>query len=130
MVTVRQIRGFSLIEILVAFSITAVALTIIFQIYAKGATTAILGREYAQAVAVAESKLAESVIYVNDNNKETRGTENDKYNWVADVEDYTPADATDFVPVLELVKVKVEVTWSSRGKTHSVTLHSLRPRAP
>lgn len=130
MVTFRQIRGFSLIEILVAFSITAVALTIIFQIYAKGTTTAILGEEYSRAVAIAESKLAESVVYLNENNRQASGTENDKYHWTADIQDYTSPDATDFVPVLELVNVKVEVSWNSRGKTHSVTLQSLRPHVP
>jgi len=72
-------RGFSLLEVLVAFSIFSVAIAIIYQIYAKGSTAAILAEEYATAVAIAESRLATATIIDEETAGEDRGTEQAKY---------------------------------------------------
>lgn len=122
--------GFSLIEVLVAFSITAVALGIIFNIYAKGTTAAILGEEYAQAVAIAESRLAVLGISEELENTEIHGTDNDKYHWTISVNDYTDQTVSDFTSPLELRKVTVEVNWESRGKSRSIQLQTLKPSFP
>lgn len=57
--TCRHIQGFSLIELLVAFSITTLTLTALFHVYSRGNQTLATGEAYAQAYSIAESVMAE-----------------------------------------------------------------------
>lgn len=125
--TKKHNSGFSLLEVLVAFSIAALSLGVLFQIYTKGTTAVILGEEYAQAVVIAESRLAYATVFENLEVSETSGRENDRYDWEVSVEDYVDETASDFTPVLLLKQVKVTVTWDSVGNSRSINLHSLKP---
>lgn len=58
-------RGFTLLEILVAFSIFTVSLGVLFQIFSKGTRAAMLGDEYSQAIIIAQSRLASFGIEVS-----------------------------------------------------------------
>ena len=51
----RHQQGFSLIEILVAFMILAMSLTVIFRIFSSGTRNVALSEDYAQAVLVTEA---------------------------------------------------------------------------
>lgn len=126
----KQQSGFSLIEILVAFSIAAVSLGIILQIYAKGTTSAILGEEYSQAVTIAESRLEELGTVRDMETAEMSGTELDKYHWEIRIDDYIPDDRQEFVEKMRLKALTIEVSWQSRGKQRSITLHSMKPVYP
>jgi len=127
MIRKRFNSGFSLLEVLVAFTITALALGVLFQIYAKGTLSAILGEEYAQAIAIAESKLAETGISESLDISERSGMENDKYNWTITIQDYVEETPSEFVSKFALKDVTVEVYWKSLRNQRSITLHSLKP---
>ena len=126
--TRRYNRGFSLIEVLVAFSIAAVSLGILFQIYAKGSTSAVVGGEYAQAIAIAESKLAEIGLSESLDAGDRNGSEINKFNWQISIQDYEEEQPTDFVSRLSLKQVNVTVSWHSRGKQRSITLNTIKPQ--
>ncbi len=121
-------HGFSLLEVLVAFTIAAVSLGILFQIYAKGTTSAIVGKEYAQAIVIAESKLAETGLSEGFDTGDRDGLENDKYHWLISIQNYEEEQPTDFVIPLTLKEVSVTVSWQSRGKQRSITLNTLKPQ--
>ncbi len=74
-------KGFSLLEILVAFSIMALSLGILLSIFSKGIHTATLSEDYTNAVQIAESLLAK----VGTSNEliegQFHGTELEKYQW-------------------------------------------------
>ena len=123
---IKQECGFSLIEVLVAFSIAAVSIAIIFNIYAKGTSAAILGEEYAEAIAIAESRLAQLGVTEQINEAETQGIENDKYQWELEINDHTQQTESDFVSSIILKDVQIEVSWESRGKLRSVILQTLK----
>ncbi|MDD1617738.1 MAG: type II secretion system GspH family protein, partial [Methylococcaceae bacterium] len=53
-------RGFSLLEILIAFSILAVSLSILLNIFASGVNNAGVAEDYTTAVQVAESLMAKT----------------------------------------------------------------------
>ena len=125
---VRCQCGFTLIEVLVAFSITAVTLGLLFQIYAKGMTAAILAEEYAEALAIAESKLAG--VSVNDAvpGYDLQGTTQADYDWELRLEDYLDNNReTDPSSPFSLVSVDVNVSWHSQGRLHRVDLQTLKP---
>ena len=119
--------GFSLIEVLVAFSIAAISLAILFQIYAKGVAAATLGEEYTQAIAVAESRLAETGQSEDINDGQRSGREGDKYSWTVITTDYIEEQESEYQTPFELKHVEVEVSWDSRGKTRSIKLNTLKP---
>lgn len=123
----RYNKGFSLLEVLVAFTIAAMSLGVLFQIYAKGTTSAILGEEYAQAIVIAESKLAEVGISENLEISERTGLEYNKYNWHIITRDYIEDSPSDFTSNLSLKEVTVEVYWNSQRNQRSIKLHTLKP---
>ena len=117
--------GFTLLEVLVAFSITAMALGVVFQIFGKGSTALVLGDEYAEAVAIAESRLAEWS--VGPEGQVARSGSDGRYGWQVDVSDYGDAGAAGAKTPLELKQLAVEVRWESRGQTRVVKLQTLKP---
>ena len=125
---IRCQSGFSLIEVLVAFSITAVALGILFQIYANGTTASILAENYTEALVIAESKLAGVSVFQAHDDLEMQGRELEKYDWEIRVQDYMDdAQDGDLSPLYALVSVEVDVSWHSRGKLRRVELRTLKP---
>ena len=127
MVRGRQQRGFTLLEVLVAFVIAAMSLAVMYQIYAHGAASAILGKEYAEAVAIAESRLAELGITKPLDQMETVGIVADKYRWELNFRDPEPDPEQSFDPQLLLQEIELTLSWDSRGGRRTLRFHTLRP---
>lgn len=87
----RHIRGFTLIEILVALVILGLSLGVVMQIFSAGLQRA--GRTEARAVAVqlAESKLATVGIEEPLTEGETSGQFDDRFRWRVLVRSHRPA---------------------------------------
>ncbi len=120
-------RGFSLIELLVAFTISAIALTVMFQIYVKGTTSSILGEEYAQAISIAESRLAMASVEQYINNSPYEGIALNKYQWTVSVTDFESNGASDELNAITLKEVNVNVAWHSRGRNRHINLNTIKP---
>lgn len=135
---IRRHKGFSLLEILVAFAIMAVALTIVLRIFGAGVNTAVISEEYNLAVQIAESILARTGVETPLQAGESAGTEADKYAWLVRItpvaeppaagrrfqsrQDQSPAQ-----PSRKLMKVSVRVSWGDAAeRQRSVQLDSLR----
>jgi len=122
----QHCRGFSLLEVLVAFSILALSLGVLYQIFSKGTHATILGKEYARATIIAQSRLNAFGIEDSPEASTKQGTDDNKYQWEVMVqplayesESYTKLAAT-------LYKIDVEVIWKSLGKQRSIKLNSLK----
>jgi len=74
-------QGFSLLEILIAFSILAFSLTILLNIFSSGLRRAIVSEEYQQAVIIAQSKLAAAGVEEALDNGSQEGDVDEKYFW-------------------------------------------------
>ncbi len=124
MMTKRQ-TGFSLLEVLVAFSILAVSLGILFQIYSKGAYSARLADDYANAIVIAQSRLSnigiESLLDVG-----IYEDSNERFDWVTRVKPVEEEDEGDKRHNLIKREVEVEVSWQSKGGIRSVKLNTLK----
>jgi len=74
-------QGFSLLEILIAFSILAVSLSILLNIFASGVNNAGVAEDYTTAVQVAESLMAKTGVETPLQTGQTDGITHDKYRW-------------------------------------------------
>lgn len=113
---IRQ-RGFSLLEMLVAFTILAIALGILLNIFSSGVRTAALANEYASAVQIAESLMARTGVEFPLQPSQAAGIENEKYRWelaIAPFELTIDNLDTKTIPV-SLFMVTVDVSWGDNG---------------
>ncbi|NOT12019.1 MAG: type II secretion system protein [Methylococcaceae bacterium] len=107
-------QGFSLLEILMAFSILAFSLGILLKIFSGGANTAVIAEEYTAAVQIAESLMAgtaETPLKVG----QSSGVENEKFDWLVEVNPYqfNPENSDPESTRTVLYKVKVTVSWGN-----------------
>ncbi|MCI0653682.1 MAG: prepilin-type N-terminal cleavage/methylation domain-containing protein [Methylococcaceae bacterium] len=116
--------GFSLLEILVAFSIMAVMLGVLLQIFGKGLNMADTGERYSRAVLLAESLLATVGQTRKIEAGEESGETEDLYEWAIDIQPYEDPDSDPAIQTAQfsLYSVLVAVRWENR----SVVLQTLR----
>ncbi len=117
-------RGFSLLEILIAFSILALSLGILLKIFSAGVNTAGVAEEYNAAVQIAESLMAKAGVEAPLKPSETTGPENEKYHWRVSVSPFqlTTEDLAVTTMTAELFKVTVTVSWSDDRQLKLITL--------
>jgi general secretion pathway protein I len=124
-------RGFSLLEILVAFSILALSLGILLKIFSAGVNTAGVAEEYNSAVQIAESLMAETGVETPLQTGEATGLEHDKYHWRVSVSpfQFVAEDVNVTSIAAMLFKVRVTVTWAdgnARSDGRQVELTTLK----
>jgi len=128
-------RGFSLLEVLVAFVILALALGAIMRIFSQGMSRVSESDRYARAVMFAESKLAQLGADIPLEEGELSGGPENALNWrlrlVAHEPDPAPAERPDTpvqaLPPVRLLQVEVEVSWAGdEAVPHSIRLATLK----
>ena len=110
---VNKQQGFSLLEILVAFSILALSLGILLKIFSAGVNTAIVAEDYTAAVQIAESLMAKTGVETPMQANQASGVENEKYHWLVEVSpfEFNPENVDPTALTAVLFKVKVTVSW-------------------
>lgn len=130
----RSTQGFSLLEVLVAFTLFAVALGVIMQIFSRGVNGATLADRYAKAAMYAESKLATTGLEEALKEGTFSGKFDDDFAWQVTVKPYTdPApreqQALDFEKqhFAQLYEIETRVTFvTDDRKERAVTLSTLQ----
>jgi len=130
-------KGFTLIEILVAVTILAIAVSSIFRVFGGSLRTVVDAENYAHASVLAESKMNELLgLDTELKTGRDRGNfpENRGYNWEWEIEKYL-AESDDRrdeeLSVNELgrivtYKIAVSVTWNEGARERSVDLTTLK----
>ena len=127
-------RGFSLLEVVVAFAIAAIALGVLGRIFGQGARHLALTRDYADAMTLADSVLAE---YGNIKDPATRSLSESggRFQWRVAIQPYLAQEETERKPPaldnaaitrLHLMQIDVVVEWDRYGKSRSLSVSSLR----
>jgi general secretion pathway protein I len=130
----RAHGGFSLLEILVAFVIMAMALGVIMRVFSGSLNNVEAARRHAQAVLIAESRLAALGVETPLTDGETHGELAGDYRWRSRV--WRQADSGAATPEgasgPSLYQIEVSVDWpATPNKRGQVRLVSLRAgRAP
>ena len=118
--------GFTLLEVLVAFVICALALGGFLQVF----STSLRGVERAEdttvATLLAESKLATVGSLVPLGGDTRRGLFEDRFRWRIDSAPLAPDDDSAVRGPLRPYRVTVEVRWGTPSRPRSVVLTSLR----
>ncbi len=123
---INRNKGFSLLEILVAFSILAISLGILLKIFSSGVNTAAVSEEYTIATQIAESLMAKTGIEEPLTENETTGLEAEKYHWRIRVEKIPNFDIEDTSKV-EFLAVQVIVEWGEDGiNNRTVELNTIK----
>lgn len=124
----QQQAGFSLLEILVAFAILAISLTVILNIFSTGVRAAYLAEEYTIAVQIAESVLAEKANVSDLTLLNETGDHGDKFQWQVDVQAIDPGiedfDSED--SRWQMYQIIVRVQWLAGETEREVKLQTLR----
>lgn len=129
-------RGFSLLELLVAFSVLALSLAILMQIFSVSLRTVDVSRGQAQALALAQSLVASAGAERPLSGGQSSGTSGDRYRWFLTATPMSPATPNGpierFAPEQPtLWEIRVRVTWhDSGGPERDVTLTTLRVDFP
>jgi len=117
-----------LLEVLVAFTVLAISLGVLFQIFSTGMRASRSAEEYTRATLLAESKLAAIGIEGALEEGETTGEYEDGYAWRVAVRPYRldDQDAEGLPPPIEAYEVVVTVAWGEGSGERSVSLTTLR----
>jgi general secretion pathway protein I len=110
---VNKQQGFSLLEILIAFSILALSLGILLKIFSAGVNTAVVAEDYTAAVQIAESLMAKTGVVTPLQANQASGVENEKYHWLVEVSpfEFNPENVDLTALTAVLFKVRVTVSW-------------------
>ena len=123
---VRQ-TGYTLIEVLVAFMILALALTVLMRIFSGGLRNVSVSSDYAVATLIAESRLAATGVDVPLRPGETSGTEGERFEWTVSVQDYQPWPGyRSAAKGVDAYRVTVTVEWPHGDNTRRVGLSTVR----
>lgn len=121
-------KGFSLLEILVAFVLASSSLGLLYTIQSNARKAIVSSEEQSIAIELLQSLLAESRTPLADLSQEASGTHNGKYYWHIGYAPYnSPVLASDQPSQFALAKVSIEVEWLSGSQTKSLSVQTLQP---
>jgi general secretion pathway protein I len=130
-------RGFTLVEVLVALTILAISLTIIFGGLSDGLQGKRAAADYQRAVALAESKLSSIGVETALQEGQSAGNFDQQFRWESVVTPYREEgrseDSQPQNPPARPFILTVTIRWGAKGNERSVSLSTLRlvaqPRA-
>jgi general secretion pathway protein I len=123
-------RGFTLVEVVVAFALLSLVLVTVFEIFTAGLARASELDHYARALAIAQSELASAGVEEALAEGEIRGESSDRqYRWTVTtlkhIEEADPAKPAAVVPYT-LFRVQARVGWTAgNGSERDVVLSTL-----
>lgn len=120
-------RGFNLLEVLVAFAIAAVALSIQMQVFSNGFQLSKTAEDYSRATVIAESLMAQIGTEFTQQDSPYSGQFNDRFNWVVTLSPYEEEGLElSQNSNLLLMNIAFDIQWSEGAKLRHYSVSSLR----
>ena len=121
-------EGFSLLEILIAFSILALSLGILLNIFSGGLRRTIVSEEYQKAVTIAQAKISAAGVEFPMDEGQKQGQSLDKFNWSLVMQ---PLNTDDVAAASEAMGIQVyevisRVQWMAGDNDRQVELITLK----
>ena len=122
-------RGFTLLEVLVAFIIAAIALTVLFSGSLDGLRAADVSGRYAEAISRAQSHLAVAAVGDGLTSGDRQGDEAHGFHWhvrISPKASVPPNPAAPQQRLLTLYAISSAVSWTEGDRTRTVQLDTER----
>ena len=119
-------RGFSLLEVLVAFAILALSLGVLLQIFQRAMNTTAVSETYSRAVALAEAKLNSVGADIPLEEGVHSGDPEDGLDWIVNIEPYQPEGWLGENPPLQPYLITAVASWPSISGARRVVLRTIR----
>lgn len=123
-------RGFTLLEVVVAFTIFALAFATVLQVTSGSVRNTARSREFTEAALWAQSRMASIGIDEPLQEGSRRGEFNDRYRWELDIRPYSVQQGDENISEesipLELYRVALTVRWGGTAQPREATFETLR----
>jgi len=123
-------QGYTLIEVLVAFSILSLSLSVILLAITTGLRNSKITRDYSYAITLADAKLAEMSVRELSEAQQQHGNFNERFSWQTEVQPYSVYQSGNQNLPLRAYEVKVRVAWPQGDENREVILSTLRIGRP
>lgn len=128
-------RGFSLLEVIVAFVILVLCVSVVLRVFGGSAMAAIINADYLQAVSVAEAKMAELKIFSETGSYRDNGETDGGFRWQVNAQAFNDSSATavpfslgdDATTRYRLYTLEVNVAWGTYA-SREIALKTLAVR--
>lgn len=118
--------GFSLLEVVVAFTILALSLGLLIQIFSRALNTTALSRDYSRAASLAQSRLDAVGIEMPLLPGSYGGGPEEGLSWQVVIQAYEP-EGIAWEPAIDSYLVRSMVSWGEEGeKQRQISLATLR----
>ena len=124
--TLNARSGFALIEILVAVSVLAISLVVIFQLFSGGLKSRQLSEQYARGVFHAREKMAEMLLTPDLSEGEIQGEFEDAYEWQAVITRVVSEEGEAKNLPVNLLNVRMRINWREGEKEKSFVIGTLK----
>ena len=124
--SVKRLHGFTLLETLVALSVLAITLGVLYQIFGVSLKNIQYAKDYSYAQMLAESKLSELGKGIPIVEGIYGGDFDGKYSWEISIESQTQAAAQVEDRALYAYKVRFTIFWPSNGTSRSIKIDTYR----
>jgi len=120
-------KGFTLLEVLVAFSILAITLAVLFRVHAQGSRSTQLSSQYVKATLIAQSQLANAKL-IRTELGETDGLVDDYFIWKLNTHEYygdeelSNSETIAIDNKTKLEKIDISVSWPKNNPKRTITL--------
>jgi general secretion pathway protein I len=119
----NSMSGFTLVEVLVTFAITAISLVLVLQLFSIGMRTSISSCNYTTAIIHAKDRM--EGMYIDP--VPGSGTFEDGFEWESDVQPYEGLEDDLEETRLNMLELKVKVKWAeSSNKEKSFEMTGLK----
>jgi general secretion pathway protein I len=117
----RQSKGFSLLEVMVALAILGMALVAIFQLFSMSLRTTKKAEDYTKAIFYARSMMDEAFIFVDPSGESKSEEYEDRYEVKREVSVKSESDDGS----VKVYEIAVTVTWPPSGNFSMKELRSV-----
>ncbi len=121
---IKRTGGFTLLETLVALSVLAITLGVLYQIFGFSLRNIQHAKDYSYAQMLAESKLAEIGKGIPVKEGDYGGNFDNKYSWQMNIKPASGNSTGD--ELVYTYKVMFTISWPTDGTSRSITIDTYR----
>ena len=124
--TPRRQGGFSLLEVLGAFSVLAISLGVLMQIFSRATLSTVTTLQYSEAASLAESLLGTVGTEIPLQTGAVSGRSVDGFDWEVTITQVMPGEDTFSAPDTIPYAVNATVLWRDAGQVRRLSFATLR----